>query len=255
MNEGLEALVRSAQEERARQAPDPDRVLRALPALVARRRRRRRTGLVALAALAVLAVVVPAVLVERTTPTPPTTPPSVEVPAKPAVPTLTFRPTWLPPGFKETIRTGHITADEAHATQTWNAGGKLGGGGYMNSVPGMSLDIRRQDRQAAPTDGTPVAVDVNGTTGTYLESRVGSSIVWAVDATHLATLSARGYPRPTCCVSPPRCATTRWPSRRRSSSTGCPARRRRWTTHSRVKRPSTGPPNSSPMSRAWAPST
>ncbi|GAA3232268.1 hypothetical protein ACFO1B_20740 [Dactylosporangium siamense] len=194
MNEGLEALVRSAQEERARQAPDPDRVLRALPALAARRRRRRRTGLAALAALAVLAVVLPAVLVDRTTPVPPTAPPSVAVPAEPAVPTLTFRPTWIPPGFKETIRSGFITADEALAMQTWTAQRPgVGRPPRTDPDPAINLGIRRQDRQAAPPSGTPA--DVNGVTGTLVEAVGGSSLVWAVDATHLATLRARGVSR------------------------------------------------------------
>jgi hypothetical protein len=200
VNDALEALVRSAQEERARQAPDPDRVLRALPALAARRRRRHRTGLVVLAALAVLAVLVPAVLIERTAPAPPTAPPSVVVPSGPGVPTLTFRPTWIPPGFRETIRTGHITADEALAMQTWTtrpAGvGRTLIGPSMKPAPAgqsITLGIRRQDRQAVPPGGSPV--DVAGTAGTYLGDTPASAIVWAVDATHLATLDARGVSR------------------------------------------------------------
>lgn len=203
MTDRLEALVRSAQDERARQAPDPARVLRALPARTARRRRRHRAALVGLAALAVLAMVVPAVLIRNTTPAPPVTPPPTASPsvAVSAVPTIMFQPTWVPPGFRETIRAGHITGDEAYATQTWTS--QPTGVGRVLAAPSMSpapagpfisLGVRRLDRQAAPQGGTPV--DVNGVTGTYLERAGGSSwVVWAVDATHLATIEARGVPR------------------------------------------------------------
>ncbi len=203
MTDRLEALVRSAQAARARQAPDPDRVLRALPALVTRRRRRRQAALAGLAALAVLAMVVPAILVRNSAPRPPIAPPSGPPPSVsvPAVPTLTFRPTWVPPGFRETIRAGHVTADEARATQTWTS--QPTGVGRVLAAPSMtpaptgpsiSLGIRRRDQQGAPPGGT--SVDVGGVTGTYLERAGGTSLlVWAVDGTHLAWLDGSGVPR------------------------------------------------------------
>ncbi|MFG2043017.1 hypothetical protein [Dactylosporangium sp. NPDC048998] len=173
MSDRLEQLLREAQLRRAAEAPDPDRVRRALPARLVRQARRRRIGMAGGAVLAAVAVLAALVFaphgggaVSKLPADVPSSPSSSPSPAavRSAQPDVTRShvPGWLPAGFHERRRQVVRNSTGVFTLRTW-AKAPLGPSGQLlDSVPFI-----RVTSMPAPqvTGGTPV--DVGGVQGWY----------------------------------------------------------------------------------------
>ncbi|WP_426512593.1 hypothetical protein ACPPVO_19340 [Dactylosporangium sp. McL0621] len=178
MSDRLETVLREAQRVRAAQAPDPDRIRRALPVLAARRARRRRAGLVAGAALGVAVVVVAALLVpgRRTTPLPEHRPDSsppvaASAPAPVVLPQVTesYAPGWVPSGFRERSRGAVFDTNGVRVGRTWRKLPFGPGGRPAVSDPFLRVVSVPEQRYDG---GTPI--EVGGINGWYVGPQPGN---------------------------------------------------------------------------------
>ena len=198
MSTPIEDLIRAAQQRQAERAHGPDRLLTELPARAARRARRRRyqtLGTVAVAAAVAAALTVPALGLRNGTSGAPSQPAAQPSSAATAVAStfppvaLRYRPTWLPPGLTERIRSGQPVSagngSPANMLRVWTDRpvGTDGAG-----VPAqLVMSMRQASGTNDPLANTGVEVDINGTVGyyhasdkSYVEWRAGADTVVAL---------------------------------------------------------------------------
>jgi hypothetical protein len=199
----IEHLIRGAQEWQAEQAVPAGRIGALLPARVARARRRRwmLVGAGVAAVVIVAGTVIPGLV--RSGPGP-AVPPVASIPRASASPVvvrrglsnvpLGYRPTWLPPGFTERIRSaGPGDPDAAFGPaliRVWKKqatmGDPFGGTELTLAVNTAMLDPAR----TMGTDGLPV--DIAGLPGRYSSERGDhrSSVIWSPEMHTTLTLTA-----------------------------------------------------------------
>ncbi|MEV0127923.1 hypothetical protein AB0H83_05575 [Dactylosporangium sp. NPDC050688] len=193
MTTPIEDLIRAAQQRQAERAHGPDRLLTELPARAARQARRRRyqtLGTVAVAAAVAAALTVPAFGLRNGTSGAPSQP--AAQPSSAATPAATstfppvalrYRPTWLPPGLTERIRTGQPVSagndSPASMLRVWTDRpvGTDGAG-----VPAqLVMSMRQASGTNDPLANTGVEVDINGTLG-YYHASDKPYVEWRADA-------------------------------------------------------------------------
>ncbi|GGN64675.1 hypothetical protein GCM10010112_25170 [Actinoplanes lobatus] len=198
MTRDIEELIRAAQELRADQAPPAERVRAALPRRTAQVKKQRRYGLggaIVAAAAVTAAIAVPSLAVRDDTgaaatvqPAAPSTAPATAsaspgVPAQEPVATevdLGFKPTWVPPGFAEHIRTASA-ADPGNGfgpvlRRVWK---KNVGIGDPWTGAELSLSVF-SGMTGADVDRSGQPIDVNGAQGYYSPAQNDrkSSVIW-----------------------------------------------------------------------------
>ncbi|GIJ46331.1 hypothetical protein Val02_32170 [Virgisporangium aliadipatigenens] len=192
MTDHLEDLIRRAQERRAADTVDPDRIRRALPARAAHRTRQLRLGGAALA-LALAATVSLPYFLGGTGTGEDSAAPSASATAAPLQDLtvgLLYRPTWLPDGLTERSRlftskteTGPFGVQRIYTNSSVEPDGAKGG---------LSFTLNRDADPAHPeaNEGTPV--DIDGRPGFYHGREGGadkSYLEWRIDPDHIATVS------------------------------------------------------------------
>ncbi|GAA0713845.1 hypothetical protein Drose_26060 [Dactylosporangium roseum] len=206
MTSPIEDLIRKAQERQAQRAHAPDRLAAELPVRVARRVRRRRyqmIGTVAAAVAAAATLSVPVLGLRSGSDASPLQPggrPSAASQDNPAGAStlppvaLGYRPTWLPSGFTERIRTaqpgpgGSGSALSVRRIWTDEPVGTDGSGGSN----GIILTLRQAVAPGDPQANTGASVDINGIVGYYHGPQGGDDkayVEWRADTGTVVSLA------------------------------------------------------------------
>jgi len=183
----LEDLIRRAQERRAADIVDPDRIRRALPARAARRTRQVRLGGVTLAVALAATAAIPFFL-GGTSPAQQSATPSATSSTATAQEdfnlALRYRPTWLPEGLTE--RTRRFDVGPTWVERVYTAVSVLPDGGGSD---GLILDLRAAMDQNDPEANTGAPVDIGGKPGFYHGNGDGKSYVeWRIDDRTVASV-------------------------------------------------------------------
>jgi hypothetical protein len=199
-------LVRQALELQASRAPDPERILAALPTRIAQRRHARlaRVGVAFAAAGAVAAALtVPTVVLydrshsatprpgaSQTAATSQSTSPAAEIPTA----TLEYRPTWLPAefiGFSRDANINRGSAEDSGTSLTWRVPNP-NGIGTSRTLQMTVFTTKNPGRYL----GTGTSVTVSGHPGWYAVTSAGSnsnpSLTWQVDTDTVIVIKADG---------------------------------------------------------------